>query len=106
MGRCLGSTRRRTALWPRSRLPGSRGTSQSPRAPFGWPAMLADPRLPLAGLMAALALTAGCGGGPGPVRIGVLSDCVGLFGAYNDVTLAAAELPLLERGARLAGRKP
>jgi branched-chain amino acid transport system substrate-binding protein len=70
--------------------------------------MPADLRLVLPVLAAALALTAaGCGGGHGgAIRIGVLSDCVGTFGAYNDLTLAAAELPLLQRGARLAGRQP
>jgi branched-chain amino acid transport system substrate-binding protein len=48
----------------------------------------------------------GCGGGTTPIRIGVLSDCVGNLGPYNETVLAAAELPLLERGARLAGHTP
>jgi Periplasmic binding protein len=64
-------------------------------------------RLGLAAVAVALALAAGgCGGSAEPIRIGVLSDCFGFFGAYNDIVLAGLELPLLERGARLAGRKP
>src|SRR5262245_769320 len=64
-------------------------------------------RLGLAALVVTLALAAGgCGGSAEPIRIGVLSDCFGFFGAYNDIVLAGLELPLLERGARLAGRKP
>ena len=49
----------------------------------------------------------GCAGGDDrPVRIGVLADCTGGFAAFNDLELASAELPLLVRGARLAGKKP
>jgi branched-chain amino acid transport system substrate-binding protein len=67
----------------------------------------ADLRLGLTALAATLALAVGgCGGGKGPIRIGVLADCVGFFGPYNDFILGAAELPLLERGARLAGPGP
>jgi len=66
--------------------------------------MRADPRLVLAGIAAALGfVVAGCGGRAAPVTIGVLADCVGPVGAYDDLFLADAELPLLERGARLAG---
>jgi YVTN family beta-propeller protein len=42
----------------------------------------------------------------GGIRIGVLSDCAGPFGQTYDLTLAAAELPLIERGARLLGPGP
>lgn len=60
--------------------------------------------LPLA---AALALAAGsCGGSSEPIRIGLLADCEGFVASFHDVTLAGAELPLLRRGARLAGPKP
>ena len=46
----------------------------------------------------------GCGGGHDPaVRIGVLADCTGGLAAFNDRELASAALPLLVRGARLAG---
>src|SRR4029077_4206782 len=41
----------------------------------------------------------------GSVTIGVLSDCEGTFGsgpAYN-ITVAGAELPLMERGGRRVG---
>jgi branched-chain amino acid transport system substrate-binding protein len=49
---------------------------------------------------------AGCSGGERPVRIGLLTDCRGIFSGYEDEMLAGAELPLLERGARLTNRKP
>jgi len=62
--------------------------------------------LAVVGLAAAL-LAAGCGSGGGrTITIGVLSDCGGFFGSSNELSLASAELPLLERGARLAGDKP
>jgi ABC-type branched-subunit amino acid transport system substrate-binding protein/DNA-binding beta-propeller fold protein YncE/predicted Ser/Thr protein kinase len=38
--------------------------------------------------------------------IGVLASCDGAFGSSGDASFAAAALPLLERGARLAGTKP
>ena len=69
--------------------------------------MRTDARRAAAVLAVGLLLAAGgCGARAGPIRIGVLSDCVGNLGAYNETVLAAAELPLLERGARLAGRVP
>jgi branched-chain amino acid transport system substrate-binding protein len=40
------------------------------------------------------------------VRIGLLTDCRGLFTGYEDGALAGAELPLLERGARLTNGRP
>ena len=40
------------------------------------------------------------------MRIGLLTDCRGLFAGYEDQMLAGAELPLLERGARLTDGKP
>jgi branched-chain amino acid transport system substrate-binding protein len=48
----------------------------------------------------------GCSGGERPVRIGLLTDCRGLFSGYEDEMLAGAELPLLRRGARLTSRQP
>jgi YVTN family beta-propeller protein len=39
------------------------------------------------------------------VRIGILAACEGDFGNLYDSSLAGAELPLLQRGARLAGTK-
>jgi branched-chain amino acid transport system substrate-binding protein len=60
----------------------------------------------LAAFLAAVTVAAACGSSTGgEVRIGLLSDCVGPLGAFNDLAVGAAELPLLERGARLAGAK-
>ena len=62
-----------------------------------------------------LALAAGCGGSETPLRIGMLSDCYGPLSGVHELTVAAAELPLLERGgttdsggvtsARVGGRR-
>lgn len=62
----------------------------------------------LAALLCLVALAlAGCGGGgERAIKIGVLADCTGGLGAFNELELASAELPLLERGARLTGSKP
>jgi branched-chain amino acid transport system substrate-binding protein len=49
---------------------------------------------------------AGCSGGERPVRIGLLTDCRGIFSGYEDEMLAGAELPLLRRGARLTNGQP
>ena len=40
------------------------------------------------------------------MRIGLLTDCRGLFSGYEAGALAGAELPLLERGARLVNGNP
>jgi branched-chain amino acid transport system substrate-binding protein len=40
------------------------------------------------------------------IRIGVLSDCGGAFAGFHDLTVAGAELPLVERGARVSGASP
>src|SRR5437899_221681 len=54
-----------------------------------------------------LALAAGCGGKrASPVKIGVLTDCNGAFSSFYETTVAGAELPFLERGARLRGKRP
>jgi branched-chain amino acid transport system substrate-binding protein len=62
-------------------------------------------------LLAALLVTAasftGCAGSsPSPVTIGVLSPCLGPFNALYEPTIAAAELPLLARGATPSGTLP
>jgi branched-chain amino acid transport system substrate-binding protein len=62
-------------------------------------------RLAVIALAAAL-LCVGCGGRDRVITLGILSDCSGFFGSQHELSLAAAELPLLERGARLAGKKP
>jgi branched-chain amino acid transport system substrate-binding protein len=57
--------------------------------------------------VASLALGAsGCSGAEQPVRIGLLTDCRGLFSGYEDQALAGAELPLLRRGAHLTNGRP
>src|SRR5262249_45651723 len=54
-----------------------------------------------------LVLVAGCGGsGKAPYRIAVLADCYGFAGDLHDSVLAAAELPLLQRGGELLGQTP
>jgi branched-chain amino acid transport system substrate-binding protein len=55
---------------------------------------------------AALALVAGCGGSAKTFRIGMLADCYGAFSDVHDVLVASAEMPLLDRGARLRGKNP
>lgn len=57
-------------------------------------------------VLAVLALAAGCGGEERPIRLGVLSDCGGYFAGSHELSLAAAQLPLIERGARPAGKHP
>ncbi len=54
----------------------------------------------------ATALAAGCAGDETPVTIGVLPECRGYSAGANQPLLGAAELPLLERGARKAGDDP
>jgi branched-chain amino acid transport system substrate-binding protein len=56
---------------------------------------------------AVLVVVGGCGGSGGePFRVGVLSDCYGPFSSAHELIVAAAELPLIERGGRLSGRSP
>jgi branched-chain amino acid transport system substrate-binding protein len=58
-------------------------------------------------VVAAVWLGAGCGGTkPEAFRIGILTDCFGVFSTLYQVSVASAELPLLERGGRLAGKQP
>jgi len=58
-------------------------------------------------LVAAAALfAAGCGGRDRTVRIGVITDCEGVFASGSEAILAGAQLPLIERGAKLVGHKP
>jgi ABC-type branched-subunit amino acid transport system substrate-binding protein len=62
----------------------------------------------VAAALAALALaTGGCAGDEEePLRIGVMVDCLGVFRNLEDASLAGAQLPLLERGARPLGARP
>jgi branched-chain amino acid transport system substrate-binding protein len=56
---------------------------------------------------AASALVAGCGGTAGrPLTIGILADCRGPYASLYEPSIAAAELPFLERGAARAGKAP
>ena len=57
-----------------------------------------------AAVLAAGALAAaGCGGSQRPLRIGVVVDCVGVNRPLENAELAGAELPLVQRGARVKG---
>jgi branched-chain amino acid transport system substrate-binding protein len=63
----------------------------------------------LAALLASAVATlvTGCGSSKAqPFRIGILSDCYGFASGSNELNVASAELPLIERGAKLLGRKP
>ena len=52
-------------------------------------------------------LVTGCGGSkPRAFTIGILSDCYGPAGGANELNVASAELPLIERGATSRGRNP
>lgn len=62
-------------------------------------------RAAVAVVAAILALGAACGGERDPVRIGVLTECGGLLGQTREPVLAAASLPLLERGGSRAGER-
>ena len=57
--------------------------------------------------VALLLSAAGCGDSSGaPFKIGVLADWTGIVGATHDWSVAAAELPLLQRGGHLVGKGP
>jgi branched-chain amino acid transport system substrate-binding protein len=57
-----------------------------------------------AALSAVLALVAaGCGGAGDPIRIGVTTDCQGPLRSFQEGMLAGAEVPFIQRGARLRG---
>jgi branched-chain amino acid transport system substrate-binding protein len=51
-------------------------------------------------------VAAGCGSGTPIFRIGLLLDCYGPQNSLEQLLVASAELPLLERGAKLLGRGP
>ena len=42
----------------------------------------------------------------GVIKIGILSDCLGPYGQTYDVTVAGAELPLIERGGKATATPP
>ena len=64
-------------------------------------------RARLAGaLAAAVGLLAGCGGDEEPFRVGVLTDCIGIYRSLADAELSGAQLPLIDRGAQPRGSRP
>ena len=62
---------------------------------------MSAPRLvpPLVAIAVAIAMT-GCSRADEPVRVGILTECSGLFAPTAPGALAGAALPLLDRGAR------
>jgi branched-chain amino acid transport system substrate-binding protein len=51
-------------------------------------------------------ILAACGDGGGPtIRVGVLADCTGGLGSFNELELSAAKIPLLEREGKVAGKR-
>lgn len=57
-------------------------------------------------LAAAVGLLAGCGGDEEAFRIGVLTDCIGIYRSLADAELSGAQLPLIDRGAQPRGSRP
>jgi ABC-type branched-subunit amino acid transport system substrate-binding protein len=62
-------------------------------------------RLAAVVLVALLLAAAGCAGEQ-PLRIGLMVDCLGVFRNLEDASLAGAQLPLRQRGARPLGARP
>src|SRR5215217_6651307 len=78
--------------------------------------------VPLAALLALTLAAAGCGdddddggggdqaadgggGGGGTIKVGILSDCEGAFGAFYEPDIAGAQVPLINRGAKAKNPK-
>lgn len=59
----------------------------------------------IACLVALVVAVGACGESERPLRIGVVVDCVGVYRTLEEPELSAAMLPLIERGARLRGRR-
>jgi branched-chain amino acid transport system substrate-binding protein len=47
----------------------------------------------------------GGGGGGGTIKVGILSDCEGAFGAFFEPDIAGAHVPLINRGAKAKNPK-
>ena len=54
-------------------------------------------------LVLVVVIASGCGGNRETVRVGVLTECAGLFATSNDIARAGAALALLERGGERTG---
>src|SRR4051794_20909554 len=52
-------------------------------------------------LLAGAVAVAACGGGPRPLRVGVVGDCQGVYKPFPSAQLAGAGLPLVQRGGRV-----
>jgi hypothetical protein len=64
-------------------------------------------RLAVGAAATCLALaSAGCREEEQPVRVAVLTECIGPLEAFKESILAAAQLPFIERGARPRGERP
>jgi branched-chain amino acid transport system substrate-binding protein len=79
--------------------------------------------VPIAALVALTLAAAGCGddddegggggdqtaaeggGGGGTIKVGILSDCEGAFGAFYEPDIAGAQVPLINRGAKATNPK-
>ena len=69
--------------------------------------MRCERRLWVALAAASVLAVSACGGSTQrPLRIGVVVDCFGAFRALQERELSGAQLPLIVRGARTAGKSP
>ena len=63
--------------------------------------------LRLVAVAAALLLASGCSGSTDEsLRVGIVTDCYGIFSSFAEPTVASASLPLIERGAKVLGPRP
>jgi branched-chain amino acid transport system substrate-binding protein len=67
--------------------------------------MRSDARIVVVVALLVAATIAGCGDEAKPLRIGVITDCTGIFRSLEDAELSGASLPLIQRGAKLHGRR-
>jgi branched-chain amino acid transport system substrate-binding protein len=67
--------------------------------------MRSDPRVLVGVLLVLTAMIAACGDQAEPLRIGVITDCTGIYRSLEDAELSGASLPLIQRGAKLHARR-
>ncbi len=61
----------------------------------------------LCAVVAASLALGGCGASEEPsLRVGLITDCHGIFSGIHEPTVASASLPLIERGAKPLGGRP